>query len=59
MPKFISNHANFDSNDYSYLASKGWTNKEISQRWTEEAKSGNGACKWEGFSVFKLNSVTK
>lgn len=55
----IKNHPNFDADDYAYLRAKGWTNSEITERWTAERKQGNGPCKWEGQSRAKLMAVIK
>ena len=42
----ITDHRNYNADDYAYLVAKGWTEAEILARWTSEAKSGMGACKW-------------
>lgn len=52
-------HPNFDADDYAYLIAKGWTHAEILARWTEEAKHGNGPCRWAGnIPRAKLAAVT-
>ena len=48
-PKYITNHSNFNQDDYDYLTGKGWSNKEIKSRWDEEAAAGKGAQQWKGF----------
>jgi hypothetical protein len=54
----IRKHANFNSDDYAYLAAKGWTDDAIIERWDAEAKSGKGACRWFGPARSKLTAVT-
>jgi len=57
--KAIQNHTQFDADDFAYLAAKGWTNAEIIARWDQEAKSGNGPCRWTGpIAKAKLAAVT-
>ena len=41
----ITDHCNYDADDYAYLAAKGWTDSEIAARWDAEAKSGKGPCR--------------
>lgn len=50
-PAYITNHANFDADDYEYLTAKGWTNKQIKARWDEEQAAGKGACGWGAFGA--------
>ena len=55
----LQQHANYDADDYSYLAAKGWTDAEIAARWDAEAKSGKGPCRWHTDSArSKLAAVT-
>lgn len=58
MTKRIKNHSNFNSDDYAYFRAKGWGNKEIADRWDQEAAQGNSACQWNGYwAQGKFNSV--
>lgn len=58
VPNYITNHVNFNEDDYCYLVAKGWTNREIEDRWNQEAASGKSACSWNStFAKAKLNSV--
>ncbi|RDE48723.1 MAG: hypothetical protein DVS81_20575 [Candidatus Accumulibacter meliphilus] len=54
----LRKHSNFNSDDYAYLAAKGWTDAEILERWDTEAKSGKGPCFWTGPARSKLTAVT-
>ena len=55
----ITDHCNYDADDYAYLAAKGWTDSEIAARWDAEAKSGKGPCRWQTDSARrKLAAVT-
>jgi len=59
MTQAIQTHPSYDADDYAYLNAKGWTDQEILDRWTHEAKQGNGPCRWTGAqAVSKLNAVT-
>jgi hypothetical protein len=52
-------HPQYDADDYAYLLAKGWTRQEIVARWNEEAKSGQGPCRWQShWARVKLNAVT-
>jgi hypothetical protein len=55
----ITDHRNYDADDYTYLTAKGWTDTEILARWDAEAKIGMGACMWTTPSArVKLAKVT-
>jgi hypothetical protein len=55
----LQQHANYDADDYAYVAAKGWTDAEIAARWDAEAKSGKGPCRWQTDSArSKLAAVT-
>lgn len=55
----VTDHRNYNADDYAYLSAKGWTDKEILTRWNEEASSGHGPCRWETPSArCKLAAVT-
>ena len=43
----ITDHGNYDADDYAYLIAKGWTDAQILTRWDAEAKSGKGPCRWQ------------
>lgn len=54
----ILKHQNFNADDYLYLKAKGWTDKEVLTRWTEEALRGQPACTWQSDSAkMKLSST--
>lgn len=38
MSKQITNHSNFDADDYKHLSDKGYTNKEIIAIWNQDEK---------------------
>ncbi len=46
MTQAIQTHPNFDADDYAYLAAKGWTDQQILARWSQEASTGAGPCRW-------------
>lgn len=48
-PAYLTRHSNYNEMDYGYLRAKGWTNREIKDRWDEERDAGKGACTWGGF----------
>ena len=53
-PKYITNHPNYNADDYAYLRGKGWTSKEIHTRWNKES----GPTNWNGYwNQQKLASV--
>ena len=55
----ITDHCNYDADDYAYLAAKGWTDAQILARWNEEAARGTGPCRWESATArSKLAAVT-
>jgi hypothetical protein len=55
----IQNHANYNADDYDYLAAKGWTDEQIQARWDQEASNGIGPCQWQTESARnKLTAVT-
>lgn len=59
-PKFITSHANFNSDDYAYLSAKGWSNTEIKARWDAERAEGCSPCRWETYAAkAKLASVKR
>lgn len=39
-------HPNFNQDDMDYLLAKGWSVREIYNRWTEEFRDGKAACQW-------------
>lgn len=39
-PASVRNHSQFTQSDYDYLKGKGWSDKEITKRWDEEAGRG-------------------
>jgi hypothetical protein len=51
MNRKIQTHANFNADDYAYLAAKGWTDAEILKRWNEERAAGKSACTWNTFGA--------
>jgi hypothetical protein len=55
----ITDHRNYDADDYAYLTAKGWTDAEILARWDAEVKSGVGPCRWQTAAArSKLAAVT-
>jgi hypothetical protein len=56
--KALLAHRNYDADDYAYLAAKGWTDRQILARWSEEAAQGTGPCRWQGWARQKLAAVT-
>ena len=55
----ITDHGNYDADDYAYLIAKGWTDAQILARWDDEVQCGKGPCRWQTESARnKLAAVT-
>ena len=55
----ITDHGNYDADDYAYLIAKGWTDAQILARWDAEVQCGKGPCRWQTESArSKLAAVT-
>lgn len=60
VPNYIKNHVNFNEKDYCYLTSKGWSNREIKERWDKEVTGFKNGYSFEaafGASVRSPKSV--
>lgn len=40
IPNYLKNHKQFTSEDFDYLSTKGYTNKEILALWNRDAAEG-------------------
>lgn len=57
-PKYLQNHAQFNADDYAYLQAKGWTNKQIAERWDQEKTDGRRPCSWKGYGAKRKLAAT-
>jgi hypothetical protein len=44
----LRKHSNFNSDDYAYLAAKGWTDAEIIERWDDRSQKRQGPLLLDG-----------
>lgn len=42
----LRQHRNYDPNDLAHLRRKGWSDRQIFDRWSEEAERGHSACRF-------------